>query len=90
MENKLDNGRHIAIALAFLAAAFLVPVLDAAGQAPARGNTAGVPEDLIPVFNQGVQALQAGQYFVAESAFLEVLKKGGPSSLVYTNLGTIY
>jgi Tfp pilus assembly protein PilF len=71
-------------------AAILISAIAASGQSSPRQAQSGVPEELVPVFNRGVQALQAGQYYVAESAFLEVLKKGGPSSLVYTNLGTIY
>ncbi len=84
----MNNGRHIAIAL--LSAAVLGPVFNVAGQVRVRGHVAGVPEDLIPVFNQGVQALQTGQYDAAEVWFQEVLKKAGPSALVLTNLGTVW
>jgi len=41
-------------------------------------------------FNQGVQALSAGQLDAAEKSFLQVLKEGGRVAYVYNNLGIVY
>ena len=62
------------------------------GQQPVstpRG-VAGLPPQLVEVFNQGVEALNAGQLKVAEEAFLKVLKEGGRFAYVYNNLGIVY
>jgi len=55
----------------------------------ATGAAALSPE-LLEAFNQGVQALQAGQLNGAEEAFLRVLKAGGKVAFVYNNLGIVY
>lgn len=85
-----DPRRHGGVAPVLLAACLLQPAVAFASQSPVHQTRMGVPEELVEVYNQGVRALHAGQLYVAESAFLEVLKKGGPSSLVFTNLGTVY
>ena len=49
-----------------------------------------LPPQLVEVFNQGVEALNAGQLDAAEKAFLRVLKEGGKAAYVYNDLGIVY
>jgi tetratricopeptide (TPR) repeat protein len=61
----------------------------AALQHPTSGPAALSPR-LQEVFNQGVQALNAGQLDTAEKAFLRVLNEGGKVAYVHNNLGIVY
>ena len=53
-------------------------------------GAAALPPQVVEVFNQGVQALNAGQLDAAEKTFLRVLKEGGKVAFVYNNLGIVY
>ncbi len=49
-----------------------------------------LPPRLVETFTKGVQALKAERLDEAETAFLEVLGKGGKLAFVYNNLGVVY
>jgi len=57
---------------------------------PQPASAPTLSPQLQDVFNQGVQALQAGQLDSAEKAFLRILKEGGPVAFVYNDLGIVY
>jgi tetratricopeptide (TPR) repeat protein len=54
---------------------------------PVRGQD--LPEALVPVFNQGVQAMKAGRLAEAERAFRDVLGRGGARAYVHHNLSLV-
>jgi len=54
------------------------------------GETTTLSPQLQQAFNQGVEALQAGQLDSAERAFLRVLKEGGRLPFVFNDLGIVY
>lgn len=88
----MKSGRisTTAIVLTLLAVPLLFRAEAVAGQLSPPQRRGEMSDELIAVFNQGVQALRAGRFDAAEAAFLEVQKKAGPSSPICTNLGTIY
>ena len=60
-------------------------------QRPASAAPAvALSPQLQEVFDQGQQALGAGQLEAAEAAFLKVLTQGGRVAFVYNNLGVVY
>jgi Flp pilus assembly protein TadD len=85
--------QHVGLRLLRLTALALFLLGEGAGsQQPASTapGTAALPPQAVEAFNQGVQALNAGQLEVAEKAFLRVLKEGGKVAYVYNNLGIVY
>ncbi|MBZ5516428.1 MAG: tetratricopeptide repeat protein [Acidobacteriia bacterium] len=78
--------------LGFAVLALLMAVEASGGQrSPARGGPApGLTPRLAEVFNEGVEAMNTGQWDSAEKAFLKVLNEGGKEAFVYNNLGIVY
>lgn len=56
----------------------------------ARCQTSGLPENLQPLFAEGVEALKKGRLDTAEKNFIGVLEAGGKLAFVYNNLGAVY
>jgi tetratricopeptide (TPR) repeat protein len=74
------------IALALLLAGSAAGLQRPASAAPAVALSPQLQE----VFDQGQQALGAGQLEAAQAAFLKVLTQGGRVAFVYNNLGVVY
>ena len=92
--NELNRPfQHVGLRLLGLAALILFLFGESAGsQQPASTpqSMAALPPQVMEIFNQGVQALNAGQLEAAEKAFLQVLREGGRIAYVYNNLGIVY
>ena len=66
---------------------FALALLAALAQGPRPVAAQDLPPQLVERFNEGVVALKDGRPAEAESAFREVLKRGGDAAFVHHNLG---